>query len=93
MLKNLLLKLKNLIKNETTKGSDNDIDKPYYYDWLFHFNPYTNRWYAFNRSNYNHYFNDRESHKKDKPYFYKSKDIKTLLYLIKETENKQNGDS
>jgi hypothetical protein len=92
MLKNLLLKLKNLIKNETTKGSDNDIDKTYYYDWLFHYNQYTNHWYAFRRSDHDKYFNDNKLDEKDKNYLLKAKDMTTLLNLIKETENKQNGD-
>jgi hypothetical protein len=92
MLKNLLLKLKNLIKNETTKGSDNDIDKPYYDDYLFHYNPYTNNWYAFRRSNQNKYFNDNKLDEKDKKYLLRAKDMIALLHMIKEIQNKQNGD-
>jgi hypothetical protein len=54
------------------------------YDYVFHFNPYEQLWYAFKRDQANDYWNDRDAKKNEK--FLKAKDIKVLLGYIKETE-------
>ena len=53
------------------------------YDWVFHFSPYTNKWAAVKREDYNLLFNDFNS-----PKVLRSSSITTLQTLI----NKTNGD-
>lgn len=46
------------------------------YDWLFHYNPYTNSWVAFKKEDYINYFNGNHEN------VIKSKSQKTLEEII-----------
>lgn len=50
------------------------------YNWIFHFNPITNKWNAVKRENYNELFSGNSGN------VLKSDDINTLIYLIKKTD-------
>ena len=48
-------------------------------DWVFHYNPYTEVWTAFERKNYMKYFNgELKDHE-----IYRSKDINVLFGFMK----------
>jgi len=55
-----------------------------FYNWLFHFNPYTQLWSIVHREDYKAYWSGGET----KYPVVKSKDIKTLIYVV----NTSNGD-
>ena len=52
-------------------------DSSYLYDWLFHYNPYSEVWAAVPRETYNEYF-DNYNH----PSVIRSTNINTLIELI-----------
>lgn len=54
------------------------------YDYIFHFNPHEQLWYAFRREHANDYWNDKDTRGSTK--FLKAKDIKVLLGYIKQLE-------
>lgn len=54
--------------------------KPHLYDWVFHFNTYTQKWDATTRDNYNLLFNDRKSGK-----VLSSSELWTLVEIINRT--------
>lgn len=49
------------------------------YNWVFHFNPYQNRWFAVKRENYGQLFSGG-------PDVLKSNEISTLVSIIKRTD-------
>ena len=53
------------------------------YDYLFHYNPYEEAWYAFKREEKEKYFNGELDKKK----LLKAKDIKILLEVIVKKPN------
>lgn len=55
--------------------------KDLFYDYLFHYNPYEDLWYAFKREDSNDYFSDRKTIDT-----LSAKDIKTLLRAIQQGE-------
>ncbi len=52
------------------------------YDYMFHFNPHDQLWYAFRREDANAYWSDRDSVKS----LLKAKDVKTILGFLKKEE-------
>ena len=46
-------------------------------NWLFHFNPYDNMWYAFTREDHTSYFNDGDC------FFIKSKHVSVLMEMLR----------
>lgn len=46
-------------------------------NWLFHFNPYDNMWYAFTREDHTSYFNDGDC------FFIKSKHVSVLTEMLR----------
>jgi hypothetical protein len=56
-------------------------DMSYLYDWVFHYNNYTNQWAAVPRSLYNEYWD-----KYDLPGIIRSSKIETLLELLHKTK-------
>jgi hypothetical protein len=64
------------------------INKESLYEWVFHYNHYTELWSAFQRKDYAQYFNDPSD---PNLMVIKSKEVKTLidiLYRINGDENK-----
>lgn len=57
-----------------------------FYDWLFHYNAYTDMWYAFTREDQNAYWNKT----KPKHVIIKAKDLKFLMQSIQETKGDKN---
>lgn len=53
------------------------------FNWIFHFNPWTELWNAFPREKYLDYFNDLED---PKMVVIRSKDFKTLAEIIRKIE-------
>jgi hypothetical protein len=53
------------------------------YDYIFHFNPHEQLWYAFKRDEANAYWSNRESVKS----LIKAKDVKTIMGFLQK-ENK-----
>jgi len=53
-----------------------------FYNWIFHFNPFTQVWSIIHREDYNAYW----SAGKTKYPLVKSKDIDTLIYLVNSSE-------
>ena len=51
------------------------------YQWLFHFNPYKETWFAFKREDYVKFFNGDSSVKT-----VASKNINTLVELVEKTD-------
>jgi hypothetical protein len=37
------------------------MKKEIYYNWLFHYNPYQKKWYAFEKDNFIGFFSDKEN--------------------------------
>lgn len=70
-------------------GSDNipcnKMKNSSLYDYIFHFNPHEQLWYAFRREHANDYWNDKDAKGNDR--FLKAKDIKVLLGYIKKMDN------
>lgn len=60
------------------------IGDKYLYNWVFRYNPYKELWYAVKREHYNDLFSDLDSED-----VLKSKEISTLVYLIKKTNGNQ----
>jgi hypothetical protein len=50
------------------------------FNWIFHYNPWTNLWNAFPREKYLDYFNDPND---PKMIVIRSKDVKTLSEIIR----------
>jgi hypothetical protein len=50
------------------------------YDYMFHFNPYEQLWYAFRREEANAYWSDKDNVKS----LIKAKDVKTILGFLKQ---------
>ena len=50
------------------------------FNWIFHYNPWTNLWNAFPREKYLDYFNDPND---PKMVVIRSKDVKTLSEIIR----------
>lgn len=50
------------------------------YDWVFHFNPYTNQWAAIPRDLYNNYWSDYKH-----PGIVRSNKFSTLLEILQKT--------
>lgn len=55
------------------------------YDWLFHYNPYEELWYATKKEDYMDFFSA-----KDKSKSLKSSEIETLIYIIYRDEYEKN---
>jgi hypothetical protein len=55
--------------------------KDVFYNWVFHFNPYTNQWAAIPRDLYNQYWDDYELEG-----IIRSSKFSTLLEIIQKTE-------
>ena len=55
--------------------------KDIFYDWVFHFNPFTKQWAAIPRNLYNQYWDNYELEG-----VIKSKSIKTLIEILERTE-------
>lgn len=53
------------------------------YNWIFHFNPYTNLWSAFRREDYAGYWNDPDD---PKLMILKSTEFKTLIAILHQIE-------
>jgi hypothetical protein len=51
------------------------------YNWVFRYNPYTKKWYATDRSDYNDLFSKEDSEK-----VLKSSSIETLIGIISKIE-------
>lgn len=54
------------------------------YDYILHFNPYEQLWYAYRREQANEFWNDND--RKENGKFLKAKDIKTLIGFINKTD-------
>jgi hypothetical protein len=52
------------------------------YDYMFHFNPHDQLWYAFRREDANAYWSDRDSVKS----LLKAKDVKTIMGFLKKED-------
>jgi hypothetical protein len=68
---------------ETYQDLEFKEDMSYLYDWVLHFNPYTNLWAAIPRNIYREYWD-----KHDYPNVLKSSKLETLLELL----HKSKGD-
>lgn len=68
---------------ETYQDLEFKEDMSYLYDWVLHFNPYTNLWAAVPRDVYREYWD-----KHDHPNVLKSSNLQTLLELL----HKSKGD-
>jgi hypothetical protein len=55
--------------------------KELFFNWVFHFNPYTNQWAAIPRELYNDYWNNYELER-----VIKSNKFSTLLEIVQKTE-------
>jgi len=55
--------------------------KEYLYDWVFHYNPYSNQWAAIPRDLYNQYWDDYELEG-----VIRSSSYNTLLEILHKTE-------
>lgn len=53
------------------------------YHWLFRYNTYTKKWFAFRREDINAYFNGGKSKHK----IYSANDINKLIEIVKSKEN------
>jgi len=53
-----------------------------FYNWIFHFNPYTQLWSIIHREDYTAYWSGGET----KYPVVKSKDLKTLIYVVNTSE-------
>jgi len=58
--------------------------KEFLFNWVFHFNPYTEKWAAIPRETYSEYWNDYKNES-----VLRSKDLNTLLELL----HKAKGDT
>lgn len=57
------------------------MNKYHLYDWVFHFNPYTNQWAAIPKNSYNDYWNEHESE-----CIIRSTSFNTILEILYKTE-------
>ena len=55
------------------------------YDYIFHFNPHEQLWYAFRREHANDYWNDKDTRGNER--FLKAKDVKTLVGFINKMDD------
>jgi len=63
-----------------TKQEEND-DALYLYDWVFHFNPYSDEWSAIPKKLYSEYLNNKKH-----PEIIRSKKVNTLIEILNKTK-------
>lgn len=65
------------------KMKEKSINKNALYHWLFRYNTYTKKWFAFRREDMTAYFNGTETKHK----IYSDSDINKLVEIVKSKEN------